>query len=132
MGIFNNIFKSERELSKEDIKEVPWHALTELKQLEKIDEESTSKTVAIFKHSTRCGISRMVLRNFENEFRDEKEKDLKLYFLDLLSNREISNEIAKRYDVHHESPQLIVIKDKKVVQHASHQSIDAGELKQYN
>ena len=132
MGIFDNMFKSQRDLSKEDIKEVPWHALTELKQLDELDEESKDKTVAIFKHSTRCGISRMVLKNFENEFRDEKERELKLYFLDLLSNREISNEIAKKYDVHHESPQLIVIKDKKVVHHASHQSIDAGELKQYN
>lgn len=130
MGIFDKVFKSQRDISKDEIKEVPWHALTQLKQLDDIEEESTEKTIAIFKHSTRCGISRMVLKNFESDFTGEEEKGFKLYFLDLLSNREISNEIANRYGVQHESPQLIIIKDKKVVHHSSHQSIQAQKVKE--
>ena len=130
MGIFDNMFKSQRDISKDDLKEVPWHALTELKQLDEIEKESEKSTVAIFKHSTRCGISRMVLKNFESEFHSEEEDNLKLYFLDLLSNREISSEIANRFGVQHESPQLIVIRDRKVIHHSSHQSIDAKKLKE--
>lgn len=131
MGIFDKVFKSERDIAKEEIKEMPWHALTKLSQLDEIEKESEKKTVAIFKHSTRCGISKMVLKNFESEFESGKEDErLKLYFLDLLSNREISSEIAKRFDVRHESPQLIVLKDRKVVHHASHHSIDAAGLKE--
>ncbi len=131
MGIFDKVFKSERDVAKDEIKEVPWHMLTEAKQLDKIENESESKTIAIFKHSTRCGISRMVLRNFESEFKTgEEEESLKLYFLDLLNYRELSAEIAERFNVRHESPQLIVLKDKKVVQHSSHQSIDGKKLKE--
>lgn len=130
MGIFDKVFKSQRDVSKEEIKEVPWHALTQLKQLDDIEEESAKTTVAIFKHSTRCGISRMVLKNFENDFTGEEEKGFKLYYLDLLSNREISNEIANRFGVHHESPQLIVLRDGKVVHSASHHSIQAETVKE--
>lgn len=131
MGIFDKVFKSERDIAKEEIKEVPWHALTQLEQLDDIEKESENKTVAIFKHSTRCGISKMVLKNFESDFRSEEENDnLKLYFLDLLSNRDISSEIAERFNVRHESPQLIVLKDGKVVHHSSHHSIEAQKVKE--
>lgn len=131
MGIFDKIFKTERDIAKEEIVEIPWHPLTELKQLEEIEKESQKKTIAIFKHSTRCGISRMVLKRFEKEFKVGEEENLKLYFLDLLSNREISNELAQKYRVQHESPQLIVLQNNKLVHHASHQAIEAGTLKEF-
>ena len=131
MGIFDKVFKSERDIAKEEIKEVPWHALTDSKQLEEVEEESEEKTVAIFKHSTSCGISKMVLRSFESEFKSGKEdENLKLYYLDLRSNRELSAEVARKFDVRHESPQLIVIRDRKVVHHSSHHSIDGKKLKE--
>lgn len=129
MGIFDK-FKSERDIAKKEIVEVPWHPLTRLEQLDEIEEESRKKTIAIFKHSTRCGISRMVLNKFEKAYPFEDEDNVKLYFLDLLSNREISNKIAERFDVRHESPQLIVLKNGEVVHHASHQSIEAEKLKE--
>lgn len=131
MGLLDKIFNSQQEVSKKEIVEVPWHPLTRMEQLDEIKKESEEKTVVIFKHSTRCGISRMVLRNFEGDFGDTSEENLKLYFLDLLSNREISNEIASRFGVQHESPQMLVIKGGKVVQHDSHHSIKAGSLEQY-
>lgn len=128
MGLLDKIFKGQREISKEEIVEVPWHPLTRLEQLDEIQKESESKTVAIFKHSTRCGISRMVLRKFEQEYTPKKLKETKLYFLDLLSNREISNEIAEIFGVRHESPQLLIIRDGKVIRHESHQDIDVTSL----
>ena len=131
MGLIDKIFKSSQDVAKEEINEIPWHPLTRMEQLEELEKESHHKTVAIFKHSTRCGISRMVLRNFENEFASTSEKELKLYFLDLLSNREISNEIASKFGVRHESPQLLIIKEGKVVQHESHHGIKAESLAQF-
>lgn len=130
MGLFDKVFKSQRDISKDEIKEVPWHALTENEQLDKIESESREKCISIFKHSTRCGISRMVLSNFERNY-DLHEEDHKMYFLDLLANRDISNRVAERFDVRHESPQLIILKDGKVVHHASHQSIDVEDLKKH-
>ena len=128
MGLLDKIFKSSQDIAKDEINEVPWHPLTRMEQLEEIEKESHNKTVAIFKHSTRCGISRMVLRNFEGEFVPASEKEMKLYFLDLLSNREISNEIAARFGVQHESPQLLILKEGKVVKHDSHHGIKAASL----
>lgn len=129
MGLFDKVFKSERDIVKKEIEEVPWHALTESKQLEEIEKESEKMPVVIFKHSTRCGISRMVLNNFERSYDLPKDKQVKLYMLDLIANRNISNEVAERFGVRHESPQMIILKDQQVVHHASHQGIDLQDVK---
>lgn len=131
MGVFDKIFKSQRDLSKEEIKEVPWHALTDSSQLDEIEKKSTKKVITVFKHSTRCGISRMVLRSFEEDMKEVDRENHEMYLLDLLANRDISSEIASRFGVRHESPQWIVMKDKKVVHHASHHSINAQDLEEF-
>ncbi|MGB8704102.1 MAG: bacillithiol system redox-active protein YtxJ [Gillisia sp.] len=130
MGLFDKIFKSEGESSKGETSRVPWEKLTALETLDEIAEISHQKPVAILKHSTSCGISRMVLRQFEQEY-DLREGKIKLYFLDLLSYREISNKIASKFNVPHESPQLIVIKNGKVVYDASHNEVSSESLKQF-
>jgi bacillithiol system protein YtxJ len=90
-------------------------------------ELSHQQPVAIFKHSTRCSISRMALKQFENEF--DMEGIVTPYFLDLINHRDISNEIATRFEVYHQSPQLLLIKEGKSIYDASHSDIDAVELK---
>lgn len=108
---------------------VGWKQLTDLGELNSIINESNDKTVVIFKHSTRCGISRMVLKQFENAF--NSLDNITPYLLDLLAHRDISNAIASRFDVVHQSPQIIVIKEGVVVYNASHESIDAAELNNF-
>jgi len=105
---------------------IDWNALTDLQQLDEIVEESSETPVLIFKHSTRCSISRFALRQFENEF--SLKGKIKPYFLDLLEHRDISNEIAHRLGVQHQSPQIIVIKNGAAVYDASHQDIEAEKL----
>ena len=82
-GLFGAKSSSEEKVEKVE-KIVPWHRLNSLEQLKAISEESKTKPVAIFKHSTRCGISRMVLNQFESSYNLD-DSQLKLYFLDLLS-----------------------------------------------
>lgn len=130
MGIFDKLFKGEKENSGETGKDVPWNELKEISQLDKIEMESEDNYVAILKHSTRCGISRMVLRMFESDYNISEDAPVKLYFLDLIAFREISNEIEKRFNVRHESPQLIILHNKEVVHHSSHQSISAEKLQE--
>lgn len=127
MGLFDKIFKNERDIAKEEIKKVPWNDLKDLSTLDQIVEESKSQSVAILKHSTTCGISRMVLRQFENDY-DHSASDVKLYFLDLLKYREVSNRIASRFNIPHESPQLLVIKDGIAIYDASHNEISVEGL----
>ena len=108
---------------------VDWNDLTDLKQLDAIADESSETPVIIFKHSTRCAISRMALKNFEREYNIE-EGSVRPYFLDLLEHRDISNTIASKFNVEHQSPQLILIKDGKAIYHTSHSDIDAGAVKE--
>jgi len=126
MSVFSNIFGSSEEQDKLNSK-VNWIPLTFLGQLDEIAAFSNEKPAVIFKHSTRCSVSRFALKQFENEFDLEDKVDA--YFLDLLEHRDISNEIASRFGVYHQSPQLLLIKEGKSVYEVSHSEIDAGELK---
>lgn len=125
MGIFN--FGNSNNKGTESSK-IGWNDLTDLQQLNEIQKESNEKPVVIFKHSTRCSISRMALKQFENEF--DLHDEVKPYFLDLIANRDVSNEIANRFEVVHQSPQILLIRDGKSVYDASHDRIDAELLKQ--
>ena len=128
MSLFNSIFGSSDE-KKEKLSNVNWIPLQLMGQLDEIIALSKEKPVLNFKHSTRCSISRFALKQFENEF-DLKDQ-IDTYFLDLLEFRAISNEIASRFGIMHQSPQLLLIKEGKVLYDASHSDIQANELKKY-
>ena len=128
MSIFNSIFGNSENKNEAESK-VDWNNLETLEQLDSIVEESKEKPVVIFKHSTRCSISRMALKQLENGYNYEDK--ITPYFLDLLNHRDISNEIANRFGVFHQSPQMIVIKDGKSVYNASHSAIDADDLAKF-
>ncbi|MBE9491134.1 MAG: bacillithiol system redox-active protein YtxJ [Bacteroidetes bacterium] len=129
MGLLNKLFGASNDSEKEE-KYIPWNRLTTLEQLDDIVKESMDKPVAIFKHSTRCGTSRMALRQFEKQY-SLVEDSAKLYFLDLIAFREVSNEIAIQFQVLHQSPQLVVVKNGNTVHHSSHYSIDATLLETF-
>jgi bacillithiol system protein YtxJ len=125
MSIFNSIFGTSENTTNSS--KINWLSLTDLGQLNEISQLSNEKPVVIFKHSTRCSISRMALKNFENEF--DLSDQVTPYFLDLITFQDISNEIASRFDVVHQSPQLLLIVEGKSVYDVSHSAIDADELK---
>ena len=128
MGLLNKLFGNSGEVKEEKV--LPWIILNDLQQLNHIENRSATKTQVIFKHSTRCGISRMVMNQFTDAYQFT-EKDLDLYYLDLLSYREISNEIAAKFQVMHESPQVLVIKNGVAVAQGSHGSISDIDLRKF-
>lgn len=130
MGLFGKIFGSDDKEPKEEKQALPWQELKSIDQLDQIAEASKTKTQAIFKHSTRCGISRMVISNFEDSF-DLSENQVDLFYLDLLNHRDISSEIAAKFQVFHESPQFIIIRNGVAVHHASHSTITPQVLHQF-
>ena len=128
MGIFDR-FKSNREAVKQEEGEqafakvsLPWNPLLRADQIPGLMNQSHDKPILIFKHSTRCIISAMVLR--ELEANAEKLTELgHWYYLDLIANRDCSNKIAQELKVVHQRPQLIIVRNGVVLWDASHQAI---------
>jgi bacillithiol system protein YtxJ len=104
---------------------IEWKNITDLNQISDI--KATPGFSLIFKHSTRCSVSMMVKKRFEMDWEVIPE-DTNLYFLDLISHRAISAQIAETFLVHHESPQILLIKDGNCVLDASHGDISADEV----
>lgn len=127
MGIFNKMFGGSSEPKVEKV--LPWQNLTDVKQLNTIAKRSQTKAQFIFKHSTRCGISRMVMNQFVSMYNVDINADL--YYLDLLNYRDVSNEVGYKFQVLHQSPQLLVIKNGITVAHQSHGAINEIDLERF-
>ena len=102
-----------------------WISLTSSAQLAEIKEKSKNKPQLIFKHSTTCSISNMAFARFE---RSAAPDTIDFYYLDLLNFRAISNSIAEKFKVHHESPQVILLKNGACTYDESHYGIMMDEL----
>lgn len=129
MGIFDSIFGKNDNTNK-PTHSFPWKLLTHESQLrDEVIIDSHNKPVLLFKHSTRCIISRTALAQFERNYTFDTAFDL--YYLDLISYRAVSNAIASQFEVIHQSPQILVIKDGTCVYSASHENIDATILERF-
>lgn len=105
-----------------------WKELQDEQQLDEIIETSKTKPVVIFKHSTRCGISEGAKYKLMENW-DFDPQDLDFYYLDLLRYRPISNRIAEDFQVTHQSPQVLLVKDGEVTFHTSHHRISVEGLR---
>lgn len=124
MGFLNQIFGKKEE---QDESKSLWKKIETQKDLDLAVEKSYQQKVLIFKHSTRCFISKTVLKSFERQM-EKSEKEQSYYFLDLIAHRDISNEIESRFDITHQSPQLIALENGKAIYNASHQNIDLDKI----
>ncbi len=102
-----------------------WISLTSEAQLDEIVAKSADRPQVIFKHSTRCSISSVAQQRLQ---RGTLPEDLDFYILDLLAYRSVSNKIAEQFQVHHESPQVLVIKDGKCIYDESHLAISMNDI----
>ncbi|HEY4206509.1 MAG TPA: bacillithiol system redox-active protein YtxJ [Puia sp.] len=102
-----------------------WIALHSESQLEDIRRASALRPQVIFKHSTRCSTSALVKNRLE---RAAKPEDVDFYYLDLLNYRPVSNKIAESFRIHHESPQVLVIRNGECIYDESHLGISMDEI----
>lgn len=129
MGILNTLFGKVKNKPMEENR-VPWIPLVALDQLEEIMKKSSVKTQVVFKHSVTCGISRMLLNTFIRSY-DLAHEEIDLYYLDLHRHRDVSNEAGYKFQIIHQSPQLLVIKNGEVVAHGSHGDINRIDISAY-
>ena len=109
---------------------INYKTIERIEDLDIIIKTSFHKSIVIFKHSTRCSVSRMCWNRFQKEFRITEDK-MELFLLDLLNFRSISNEIEKLFEVIHQSPQIIVIRNGKAIFNISHEGIDANKMEDF-
>lgn len=109
-----------------------WNKLESPNELSAIVERSKEVPCLIFKHSTRCSISSMAKYRLEDDW-DFSEEEIEPYYLDLIAYRPISGAVAEAFSVHHESPQVLLIKNGECTYDASHLDITVSELREcYN
>lgn len=109
-------------------KQLPWIALTSEEQLKNALVEAETETVLFFKHSTRCSISAMAYDRFEHDW--NLENNCKLYYLDLIAFRNVSNLMAELTHVVHQSPQVIVLRNNELIYTETHNGISARAIEQ--
>lgn len=113
-------FKDTKEVSASN-----WETLNTVEQLESIVQESMNQPVVVFKHSTRCSISSMAKSRLELNHSDQTPK---IYYLDLIAHRDVSDAVASQWKVRHESPQVLILSKGKIVYHTSHGRINMEDL----
>lgn len=123
MGLFNTFFKNNNNSWRGNV-------LESINQLEDLMNASFSTPQLIFKHSTRCNISRLVLDIFVSNYTFSPQ-NFGAWYLDLLVYRKISDTIAETLQVVHQSPQLIIIKNGIAIKSASHESVNDILLSNY-
>ncbi|MFN8305856.1 MAG: bacillithiol system redox-active protein YtxJ [Ferruginibacter sp.] len=102
-----------------------WIELNNLEQLNQIRELSRQRPQVIFKHSTRCSVSSMALNRLQ---RAEVAASADFYLLDLLRFRSVSDQVADDFSVHHESPQVLLIKNGECIYDESHTGIGMTDI----
>ena len=100
-----------------------------LPALDELFETAKEKTVWIFKHSLTCPISGAAWGEFRRFVADQPVNDGSVFALiEIQYARPVSNAVAERTGVRHQSPQAILLRDSRVAWHASHYDIDQRAL----
>ena len=104
-----------------------WVNLKSTSQIDEITNDNSSETILILKHSTRCSISSMAMNRLEGSW-NESKTPIKTYYLDLIAHRDISNYIADKFSVYHQSPQVLLIKNGDCFYEETHMGIRYEEI----
>jgi bacillithiol system protein YtxJ len=73
------------------------------------------------KHSLTCPISHAAYQEYEKYA--ESNQSVPAYYLAVQDSRPLSNELAEKFKIKHESPQALLIKNGSAVWNASHWKI---------
>lgn len=106
---------------------VNWTSLASIAEVEDVIEQSQLVPCLIFKHSTRCSISSFAKSRLERDW-GFTEEQLPAFYLDLISNRDVSNFVSAHFGVDHESPQVLMIHKGHCVYDTSHLDISVEQL----
>ncbi len=124
MGLFDSFFGAGS--SSEDVQ---WNYLTASEHVEDVFQSSNSAPQIILKHSNSCGTSYFAKKNVES-LKEEELQGGSIHLIDVIRSRPISIYLADKVSIRHESPQVFVIRNGKVVWSASHGGVNARNIVQ--
>src|SRR5687767_3437299 len=104
-------------------------SLVDLSTIAALDEflaTSVQRAVLIYKHSMTCGTSAHAFEEVQDLM--STVADLSVGFVRVQTARAVSNEIARRFGVRHESPQALLIDGGVVAWRASHYGVTAAAI----
>lgn len=127
MGIFDKITKAFTGVEAPSEENTVWNMISSNQEIEQMIEESSTRTQIVYKHSPSCGVSYFALRNL-NDPKLLENDEVDFHLIDVINNRSVSIKFAEMMRVRHESPQIFVIKDGKVLWHDSHNSVHAKNV----
>ena len=81
----------------------------------------------LYKHSTQCGMCDSALSELR-AFEEKHPAAATIYYLDLWAHRDVSDAVARKLGVRHESPQAILLQDGRVLEVLNHRAIRAEAL----
>ncbi|MFN0036575.1 MAG: bacillithiol system redox-active protein YtxJ [Saprospiraceae bacterium] len=106
-----------------------WLLLDSFEGIEQLKNRSHEVPCLIFKHSTRCEICSIAKYRLEDDW-DFGAGKMEAYYLDVLNFRPVSLQVADTFQVHHESPQVLLIVDGECIYDASQLDITVEELRE--
>ncbi len=104
---------------------INWITISSEADAQSAVQASHDQPIIIFKHSTTCPISGIAKMRLEDDWNID---NLPSYYVDVKSERSVSNYLAEHLGVHHESPQMIVVSDGEAVYDVSHLDIKISEV----
>ncbi len=107
-----------------------WIIIDSADKIYEAEDLSRSQRVLIFKFSHLCSISHVMKMLLQREWNEGAMK-MKTYLVNVIDNHELSNDIAERFKVEHETPQAIILEKGKSIFSASHGQVKYVNLKQF-
>ena len=104
--------------------------IASISALDELLETSKERPVWVFKHSLTCGTSSFAWAEFRRFAEGQSEGEAVCALIEVQSARAVSNALAERTGVRHQSPQVLLLRDARVAWHASHYQISERALKQ--
>ena len=91
-------------------------------------DESRQRKIILFKHSTTCPISERAWQEIQDLIQDSSDEVL-VVMIKVIESRPVCSQVAEDLGVKHQSPQVLLLNNKKVLWHASHQSVTQNKIK---
>lgn len=104
-------------------------SLSSLSSWHEVLEKSIQKNIVVLKHSKDCAQSLIVFELLKNQLKSYPE--LEIYVVIVQDTPQLSKVIEKDMNLRHETPQLIIFQNKKVLFHTSHQNINISHILQH-